>query len=300
MSARRWLAGLLVAVSVAIPGPAAAQSADPSCTAQPQSPQLTAQAAAHKAAVEALNQRKIQHNAQAKALEDEIAAHNAQVNSYPGRKAPPATAAALNAKAATLNARKNALNAEISAGKAEESRLAAAGADLTRAISAEWMPACLKVLKAKRRPPPRGSDPRQHTPRELGRGGDTKKPSEPNSSQALDNDMQRAMRAQNSRWTRPTQADAHHIVPGGSPKSAYARSVLDRFGIKTNTAPNGVYLPSNLKSPNPDFSAVHSTVHSNMYYTAINRLLSQATSKERALEILEYIRTMLLSGEFPW
>lgn len=98
---------------------------------------------------------------------------------------------------------------------------------------------------------------------------------------------------------RPADAAAHHIAAGGAKRAAGAQSVLQRFGIDINTAENGVFLPKNLDALNPTGAAVHSTLHSNAYYSAVDDLLGQATTRAEALEALDYIRTELLAGRFP-
>jgi len=99
--------------------------------------------------------------------------------------------------------------------------------------------------------------------------------------------------------TRPANTDAHHIVAGGAKKAGPAQAVLKRFGININDANNGVFLPSNKKSPNPTGAAVHRTLHTNDYYDEVNALLTQATTRQQVLDMLSYIRSQLLSGGFP-
>ncbi|HEX5749058.1 MAG TPA: SpvB/TcaC N-terminal domain-containing protein [Archangium sp.] len=95
---------------------------------------------------------------------------------------------------------------------------------------------------------------------------------------------------------RPTQSAAHHIVAGSASSAAPARAVLQRFGIGINDAANGVFLPANRASANAAGAAVHSTVHTQAYYDAVNGMLSQATTREQALEVLSAIRQALLTG----
>jgi hypothetical protein len=59
------------------------------------------------------------------------------------------------------------------------------------------------------------------------------------------------------------------------------------------------FLPGNMTSPNPTCAAVHSRIHTNAYYSEVNSLLSQATTRTEALDALAYIRSQLLSGGFP-
>lgn len=98
---------------------------------------------------------------------------------------------------------------------------------------------------------------------------------------------------------QPAETAAHHIVAGGAARSAPARAVLQRFGIGIDEAANGVFLPQNLKSLNPAGAAVHSTVHTDRYYAAVNQLLGRATSRQQVIQSLAYIRQRLLSGGFP-
>lgn len=98
---------------------------------------------------------------------------------------------------------------------------------------------------------------------------------------------------------RPAGSAAHHIVAGRSPKALQARAVLARLGIDLNDAANGVFLPARRSSPNPAGAAVHSTLHTNAYYSEVNRLLGGASTRAEALDALSFIRSELLSGGFP-
>jgi A nuclease family of the HNH/ENDO VII superfamily with conserved AHH len=79
---------------------------------------------------------------------------------------------------------------------------------------------------------------------------------------------------------RPPGSAAHHIVAGGAERAAPARAVLDRFGIGINDAANGAFLPS----------GVHARIHTNAYYETVNSALSQATTRQEALQVLEALR----------
>jgi hypothetical protein len=92
---------------------------------------------------------------------------------------------------------------------------------------------------------------------------------------------------------------AHHIVAGMAEAAAPARQVLARFGIGLNEASNGVFLPGTIAADNAAGAAVHSTLHTSEYYDAVNQALSQATSREGALQILNEIRSALLGGGYP-
>jgi hypothetical protein len=98
---------------------------------------------------------------------------------------------------------------------------------------------------------------------------------------------------------RPPNSAAHHIVAGGAPGAAEARSVLSRFGIDINAAENGVFLPLNTKVADRAAASVHATLHTNAYYATVNDVLGQATSQSDALAALGVIRAQLLSGGFP-
>ncbi|MDR0594727.1 MAG: AHH domain-containing protein [Bifidobacteriaceae bacterium] len=98
---------------------------------------------------------------------------------------------------------------------------------------------------------------------------------------------------------RPPGAAAHHIVAGRHPNAQEGRDVLDRFGIDINDAGNGVFLPRFKSSPNPTGAAVHSTLHTNRYFDAVDSLISKAGSRQEALSALGQIRAGLLAGRFP-
>jgi len=88
---------------------------------------------------------------------------------------------------------------------------------------------------------------------------------------------------------KPAGTETHHIVAGGSPKAIRARELLDKFGIKLDDSVNGVYLQKN----------THRSLHTTQYYIEVNKRLKKATSKPKAIEILNDIRTELLNGKFP-
>ncbi|MFC7615671.1 AHH domain-containing protein [Actinokineospora soli] len=115
----------------------------------------------------------------------------------------------------------------------------------------------------------------------------------PYSSKALGENLVRAG------FSRPAQTAAHHIVAGGDSRAAAARAVLQRFGMSLDDAANGVFLPSNLKSVNPTGAAVHSKIHTDRYYAAVNALLGRAQNRQQVIQSLAHIRQRLLSGGFP-
>lgn len=96
--------------------------------------------------------------------------------------------------------------------------------------------------------------------------------------------------------TRSRSSAAHHIVAGGSQRAAEARAVLARYGIDINAAENGVFLPLNRAAANPTGAAVHSTLHTNAYYSTFNDLLLSAGTRAEALDALAYLRQSLLGG----
>ena len=91
---------------------------------------------------------------------------------------------------------------------------------------------------------------------------------------------------------------AHHVVAGKDPRAAAARARLESEGIPINAAANGVGLPRNLKSPNPAGKAVHSTVHTNRYYIALDRAIANAPPGA-AKEALRDIARRLEAGTWP-
>ncbi|MBU1866812.1 MAG: AHH domain-containing protein, partial [Actinobacteria bacterium] len=97
--------------------------------------------------------------------------------------------------------------------------------------------------------------------------------------------------------TRPAASAAHHIVAGNAQAAAPARSVLARFEVNINAVENGVFLPLNRGVPNPAGVAVHSTLHSNAYYQTVNNLMTSASTRTEALDVLAYLRQGLLAGD---
>ena len=73
--------------------------------------------------------------------------------------------------------------------------------------------------------------------------------------------------------TRPADTAAHHIVAGSDARAAEARAILGRECIGINDPDNGVFLPKNLSVEIPTGEQVHSTVHTNAYYRAVNSLM---------------------------
>jgi len=67
-------------------------------------------------------------------------------------------------------------------------------------------------------------------------------------------------------------------------------------GVHIDDAVNGVFLPATKKSVNPTGATVHSSMHTRGYNNSVNEMLSNATSRKKAIEILDQIRQTLLSG----
>jgi hypothetical protein len=98
---------------------------------------------------------------------------------------------------------------------------------------------------------------------------------------------------------RPPNSAAHHIVAGNSPRAAEARAILKAEGIQINEASNGVFLPKNSKVPNPGCSSVHSRLHTNVYYDAVNAALRNA-AKGTVRDVLRDIAKQILSDTFTY
>src|SRR5687767_3672913 len=79
---------------------------------------------------------------------------------------------------------------------------------------------------------------------------------------------------------RPLQTAAHHIVAGGDRRAAEAKAILERQGIGINDAINGAFLPRFTSSINSTGAAVHATLHTNRYYSEVNRIVAGASSRQ--------------------
>lgn len=98
----------------------------------------------------------------------------------------------------------------------------------------------------------------------------------------------------------PVETDAHHIVAGGARLADESRNILARLGIDINSAPNGVFLPSNKTSIGAGLGpSTHRSLHTPEYHQAVLRALERAQTREDALEILDVLRTKLNSGWAP-
>ncbi|WP_084022558.1 AHH domain-containing protein [Amycolatopsis thermoflava] len=80
-------------------------------------------------------------------------------------------------------------------------------------------------------------------------------------------------------YSRASGEEAHHIVPYKDRRSDKSRQILSSFDIDLNSAENGVFLPGNKATPNPNGKAVH--------------------RREDAVAILDYIRQQLQAGRWP-
>lgn len=80
----------------------------------------------------------------------------------------------------------------------------------------------------------------------------------------------------------------HHMVAGADRRAANARAILQRYGIGIDDAENGVFLPG----------TVHAGVHGDTYYQRVDALLTNATSREEVIAVLNDIRYQLQTGGF--
>jgi hypothetical protein len=93
--------------------------------------------------------------------------------------------------------------------------------------------------------------------------------------------------------------ETHHIVAEGADKATRARELLAKWGIDINHPANGVFLPANLKSPNPNGAIVHKTLgNKKLYYDKVEKYLKQATSQQDAIARLRHIGKTLKDGTF--
>jgi RHS repeat-associated protein len=99
---------------------------------------------------------------------------------------------------------------------------------------------------------------------------------------------------------RPPGTAAHHIAPGTDsrfPGAAESRAILEKFNIDINDPANGVYLPRTASSNAP--GAYHPSLHTKVYYEELFSRLSQATTRDEVIHILNQIRQELLANTFP-
>src|SRR5262249_36438251 len=107
------------------------------------------------------------------------------------------------------------------------------------------------------------------------------------SSEKLDRNMRAAG------MKRPPGTAAHHIVAGKATAGKVAQAKLRDLRIGINDANNGVYLPCNSKTPCEELGAVHSKLHTNDYYRAVNQALEDANTPEKAISELRKIAAAL-------
>ncbi|PMB10574.1 hypothetical protein CEN49_03710 [Fischerella thermalis CCMEE 5273] len=92
---------------------------------------------------------------------------------------------------------------------------------------------------------------------------------------------------------------AHHIVPWNDPRAQDARKVLDSYGIETESAVNGVFLPYT-ENEYVTNEAMHVGSHGKNYIEEVNRMLrrtkSKGATKDQIIEELNNIREELISG----
>lgn len=92
---------------------------------------------------------------------------------------------------------------------------------------------------------------------------------------------------------------AHHIVAHGDQRAKNALDILKKFGMGVDEAVNGVFLPGFKRSPNLQGKAVHSTVHTNAYYIAVESRLAGAQTQAEVIKILQTIARDLEKGIMP-
>lgn len=92
---------------------------------------------------------------------------------------------------------------------------------------------------------------------------------------------------------------AHHIVAHGDNRAKKALAILDKYGIDVNDWVNGVFLPGYKSSPNPDGKIVHSVLHTDAYYKAVDKALESATSRDDVVKQLRLIAFKLQHGIMP-
>ena len=71
------------------------------------------------------------------------------------------------------------------------------------------------------------------------------------------------------------------------------------FGIGINDAVNGVFLPANKATQVIAGKTIHSTLHTQEYYDAVNEALSGATTRQQVIDTLRTIAKALEAGEYP-
>lgn len=90
------------------------------------------------------------------------------------------------------------------------------------------------------------------------------------------------------------ESEAHHIVGNRTPNAA---AKLEELGIDRNDPANGIYLPNSESSPLK--GSIHKGNHCQEYYDTVERRMSQANTREEALEVLQSLKEDLFSGDLP-
>ncbi|MBI3898827.1 MAG: AHH domain-containing protein [Gammaproteobacteria bacterium] len=106
---------------------------------------------------------------------------------------------------------------------------------------------------------------------------------------------------------RPPNTAAHHIASWHDIEAEQAREILRQYGIDTDDACNGVYMPRNTNFvPHPDMPAAyaHSKIHTDVYYVNLTFLLEEMakrseTTKANMVALLQTIAKQLTEGTFP-
>jgi len=88
----------------------------------------------------------------------------------------------------------------------------------------------------------------------------------------------------------------HHVVSHTDVRAEEARKILAKFDVGIDSADNGVFLPGTTKAPNPKGKAVHSTVHTDRYYKAVEAAIKDAVSKEDLIDKLQKLSVKLENG----
>ena len=94
--------------------------------------------------------------------------------------------------------------------------------------------------------------------------------------------------------TKVNESEAHHVVGNRTPNAA---AKLEEFGIDRNDPANGIYLPDSESSPLK--GSIHKGNHCQEYYDTVERRMSQANTREEALEVLQSLKEDLFSGDLP-
>ncbi|PMB01741.1 hypothetical protein CEN49_27055 [Fischerella thermalis CCMEE 5273] len=93
---------------------------------------------------------------------------------------------------------------------------------------------------------------------------------------------------------------AHHIVPWNDPRADQAQKILKEYGIETESAVNGVFLPYEKGSKYIGDEALHSGNHGKNYVMEVNNRLVEAKeeggTREDIVDELNQIRKELLDG----